>query len=68
MAKDVAKMPLSELQEMAESNAYMEMEMKMLKKIDDKLSIIMQFIIEEELNEEGMHEGSRILLKMKELI
>ena len=68
MAKDVSKMPLSELQELAESRAHMEMEMAMLKKIDDKLSVIIQFIVEEELLEEGYHEGSKILLKMKELI
>ena len=68
MSKDVSKMAVSELQELAETRAHMEMEMAMLKKIDDKLSVIIQFIVEEELMEEGCHEGSRILLKMKELI
>ena len=50
------------------SRAHMEMEMAMLKKIDDKLSVIIQFIVEEELLEEGYHEGSKILLKMKGMI
>ena len=68
MSKDVSKMAVSELHELAETRAHMEMEMAMLKKIDDKLSVIIQFIIEEELMEEGCHEGSRILLKMKEMI
>lgn len=68
MAKDVSKMPLNELQELAETRAHMEMEMQMLKKIDDKLSVIIQFIVEEELLEEGYHEGSKILLKMKGMI
>ena len=68
MSTDVSKMAVSELQELAETRAHMEMEMAMLKKIDDKLSVIIQFIIEEELMEEGCHEGSRILLKMKEMI
>lgn len=68
MAKEVHKMSVSELQELAETRAHMELEMQMLKKIDDKLSVIIQFIVEEELLEEGHHEGSKILLKMKGMI